>query len=68
MKRKLYVADRHGNQIEEVSTIEDGIKLIHAYVDEDEKEFGDGDLGFYEIEDDEYRTVWYMGTNFTDEL
>lgn len=61
--KKLYVADhKAGNIIEEVKSIEEGIKLIREYEEEDKKE-GTYEEGFYDVEEVDHTgyhtTVWH---------
>lgn len=62
---KLYVADRvAGNHIEEVTSIEEGIKLIDEY-EKSDKEEGIFEYGFYEVlevDGSEHRTVYSVAS------
>ncbi len=54
---KLYVADREtGTLIDEVKSIEEGLKLIEQYEEEDKKE-GTYEAGFYEIVNEDHCTI-----------
>lgn len=56
--KKLYVADREtGTFMDEVSSVDEGIKLIRQFEDED-KANDDYVEGFYEIVNEEHETVF----------
>jgi len=61
MEQKIYVADKEaGNIIEEVASIEEGLKLIEKYEEEDKKE-GTYQPDFYDVVDEDRRslTSWF---------
>lgn len=61
---KLYVSDREtGTFIEEVESIDEGLKLIDQYEAIDQEE-GNYSPNFYDIVDEEHSSVIYKGITF----
>jgi len=63
--KKLFTADREtGTIIDEVKSVNEGLKLIKEYEKEDKAE-GNYEPGFYEIVDEDHGTIYsdYYGLN-----